>query len=243
MSAIDAGLHVPGRPPPFAALARSLEAIASPTRLELLHALRVPRALNEIRVAASRSRDGEADARALSRQTVTHHLEHLLQDGLVRRETGEGTPRGDVFVLNPERVFALVDEMRDLVRLRPLGAAAQEARTVVGDADAPPPLPDGPRLVVAYGREDGAGFPLAGPSGSVWRVGRGAVCEIRLEYDPYLSSVNTEIRRGEEGLVVRDLGSRNGTRVNWRPVPRDGQLLKPGDALGVGRSLLVFQTG
>jgi predicted component of type VI protein secretion system len=73
-------------------------------------------------------------------------------------------------------------------------------------------------------------------------VGRAPACEVQLDYDPYLSGEHCSLERAGEGFAVRDAGSRNGTWVNWVQLPRRGaQVLKPGDVLGVGRSLLVLQ--
>lgn len=45
--------------------------------------------------------------------------------------------------------------------------------------------------------------------------------------------------------MLRDLpGSHNGTRVNWRRLAAgEDVLLRPGDAAGVGRSVLIFRQG
>src|ERR1700726_3292729 len=68
--------------------------------------------------------------------------------------------------------------------------------------------------------------------GEVTTVGRGRGVDIRLE-DPSVSRLHAElIRRGPYVYVV-DLGlSRNGTRVNGRPVAR--RVLDEGDVLSFG---------
>jgi len=103
----------------FGDLATRLEALASPTRLELLHALRTPQTLGEIRVGASLSREGERPERALARQSVSHHLEQLAAQGLVQVVPAE-RGRGEAYVLSPQGLFALLDELRGLAKLRPL---------------------------------------------------------------------------------------------------------------------------
>lgn len=224
-------------------MARDLEVLASPTRLELLHVLREPRPLHEIRVHASRSRTGERIGRPISRQAVTRHLEVLQEADLVRRLPGEGGREGDRYLLNHEHVFALVDEVRNLAKLRPLARDGLEpGRTLArGEADAPK-LPPGPRLLVAYGRDDGVSFSLDGPPGTRWRIGRAPGSEVHLDYDPYLSGTHAILDRDEHGIVLRDSESRNGTWVNWRRLAHDQvRILAPGDLLTVGRSLLVFQ--
>ena len=84
-------------------------------------------------------------------------------------------------------------------------------------------LPDGAR--VALGEE-----PLV--------IGRLPECDVVLG-DPNVSRRHAELRRTEEGVVVTDLGSTNGTRVNGMPV-RERQL-ESGDEIAVGSTTLVFE--
>lgn len=220
-------------------LARHLETLASPTRLALLHALRTPRSLADIRVRPTLTREGEREDRPLSRQAVTHHLEQLLDAGLVRRLSDDAR---DTFVLSHDRLFALVDEMRDLTRLRPYSAWSDSSETLGREDARPATPPPRPCLAVAYGQAEGSAFPLAGAVGSTWRLGRRAQCEVRLDHDPYVSAEHAVVERREDGYFVADQGSRNGTLL-------DGVLLSPGAAVGlrpgsiltVGRSVLVFQ--
>lgn len=222
-------------------LARLLGALASPTRLALLHQLRTPRLVSDIRAPPSLTRAGEREDRPLARQTVAHHVEQLAAAGLVHRvPMPDG--RGEGYTLHHPALFALLDEVRRLGKLR----------SVVGDGGAdtvehaPPAirLPPPPRVVVAYGREDGAAFPLPPTGGGPWRLGRAASCPLRLDHDPWVSGEHAEIARVPGGYVLTDLRSRNGTWVDWaraepdRPVP-----LGPGALIMAGRTLLVFQPG
>src|SRR6201999_3070219 len=77
--------------------------------------------------------------------------------------------------------------------------------------------------------ENGELVPLAG---EVTTVGRGRAVDVRLD-DPSVSLLHAEImRRGPYAYVV-DLGlSRNGTRVNGRPVAR--RVLEDGDVVSFG---------
>lgn len=59
--------------------------------------------------------------------------------------------------------------------------------------------------------------------------------------DPALSKFHCEIRVGDAGCFVRDLGSRNGTTVDRVPVIEAP--LRDGALLGVGRSELRFEIG
>jgi DNA-binding transcriptional ArsR family regulator len=220
----------------IAELADQLGALASAPRLALLHALRSPRALHDIRIGA------QGSGRPLSRQTVTHHLEQLEEIGLVVRLDPAG--HGDQYLLHHPRLFGIVDGLRQLARIRPVSM-----REVVPDGTMPgpslddPPLPPPPRLAVAYGREDGAGFSLSGRTGQRWRLGRSAPCEIRLDHDPYASAANSFIERTADGFSLGDLpGNRNGTWRNWERL-RGGETVKleSGDVVTVGRTHLVFK--
>ncbi len=82
---------------------------------------------------------------------------------------------------------------------------------------------------------DGSRFPLG--DGPV-TLGRLAECDLVLN-DPNVSRRHAEFRRTTDGVVVTDLGSTNGTRVNGVPV-REQQLVS-GDELTVGSTTLVFE--
>src|SRR5271165_6533041 len=72
-------------------------------------------------------------------------------------------------------------------------------------------------------------FPLRG---EVTTVGRGHGADIRLD-DPSVSRLHAEIVRRGPYIYVTDLGlSRNGTRVNGRPVAR--RVLEDGDVVAFG---------
>ena len=81
-------------------------------------------------------------------------------------------------------------------------------------------------------------FDLVGPE---VLIGRSPGCHITLE-DPLVSREHVRIRVLEEGgAVVVDLGSRNGVRVNGRPVPSRGECpLKDGDRIRIGTQELGF---
>ncbi len=81
-------------------------------------------------------------------------------------------------------------------------------------------------------------FDLVGPE---ILIGRSPDCHITIE-DPLVSREHTRIRVSDAGEVsVVDLGSRNGVRVNGRPVPSRGeQRLMDGDRIRLGTQELVF---
>jgi pSer/pThr/pTyr-binding forkhead associated (FHA) protein len=72
-------------------------------------------------------------------------------------------------------------------------------------------------------------------------VGRSPQCAIALEWDEGVSWVHAELRRIGDGWVIRDAAlSRNGTFVDGSRVQGD-QLLKHGNLLRAGSTLLAFQ--
>ena len=230
---------LPNAPQRFAQLAHDLEALASSSRLHILHDLRAPKPLHEIRVPTAAPGPHGRPGRPLARQTVAHHLETLVGCGLVRRVEAGGDRAQ--FLLDAGQVFALIDTLRALAQLRPVAEVPADA--TLGHGAVAALLPRPPRLVLAYGREEGVGFGLAGPVGAQWRIGRSEACEVRLDYDPYASRVNAVVERRPDGFAVRDVPpGRNGTSVNWERLPEGGERpLRSGDVLGVGRSLLVAQ--
>lgn len=64
------------------------------------------------------------------------------------------------------------------------------------------------------------------------RIGRDRVCAVRLN-SADVSRQHCLLRPSGDGILVRDLGSRNGTFVNEAPVLTE-VLLQPGDQLRVG---------
>ncbi len=69
-------------------------------------------------------------------------------------------------------------------------------------------------------------------------VGRSDDAQLRLN-DPHASRLHALIDVEEGTAFVEDLGSRNGTRVNARPIS-GRTTLAPGDDIRVGRARIVF---
>ncbi len=69
-------------------------------------------------------------------------------------------------------------------------------------------------------------------------VGRAMGCDIRVR-DPYVSSKHCQFERRPNGFYVRDLKSRNGTKLNGVRVS-EGELL-PGAEITVGSTNFIFQ--
>jgi pSer/pThr/pTyr-binding forkhead associated (FHA) protein len=69
-------------------------------------------------------------------------------------------------------------------------------------------------------------------------IGRSRRCDVVLT-DPNVSRQHAELRLAGGQVVLRDLGSTNGTRVNRRAVTQ--VVLQPGDRLEVGTTELLFE--
>jgi FHA domain/Domain of unknown function (DUF1707) len=76
-------------------------------------------------------------------------------------------------------------------------------------------------------------------SGTSFTIGRTQECDLRIA-DLSVSRRHAQLDRGEDGWLLSDLGSHNGTRVNgWlvrEPVP-----VRPGDVLQFGSAVFVIQ--
>jgi Protein of unknown function (DUF3662)/FHA domain len=69
-------------------------------------------------------------------------------------------------------------------------------------------------------------------------IGRLPDCAVALS-DPQVSRHHAQLRRSPEGYRVVDLGSTNGTTVNGAPIA--DHLLRDGDAIGVGNTVIRFE--
>jgi pSer/pThr/pTyr-binding forkhead associated (FHA) protein len=69
-------------------------------------------------------------------------------------------------------------------------------------------------------------------------IGRDNTCDYAIP-DPTVSTRHAELVRGDDGWTIRDLGSRNGTRVNgWLATE---ERLHAGDTLTLGMTEFVFE--
>lgn len=226
-------------------LAKALEALASVVRIQILRAIRAPRTVTEIKVQANReSRHEGLQDRLVARQTVKEHLDRLVEVGVVRTRESQRDKRSTLeYVVNHQGLFLLAESFRSLAHLRPQepveGATVMDPRRTRGHKAR------GPCLVLVKGLDEGRTFPLATarPGSGSWVIGRRGGLAVALDYDPYVSSENAEVVQEDGKFMVRDLPeNRNGTHLNFEPLPRGGtRALQTGDIIGVGRSLLMFR--
>ena len=70
-------------------------------------------------------------------------------------------------------------------------------------------------------------------------VGRAPSADLRLD-DPRISRLHARIEMRDDGVYVEDLGSRNGTSVDGKPVT-EPRRLEADDEVTVGSAALVFR--
>ena len=86
------------------------------------------------------------------------------------------------------------------------------------------------QLVVVRGKPEGKVIPLVGPN---FKIGRGETCHLRPNSEQ-VSREHAEFTISGESIVVRDLGSRNGTLVNGKALTTEVCKLKDRDLVQVG---------
>jgi len=86
------------------------------------------------------------------------------------------------------------------------------------------------QLVVVRGKPEGKVIPLVGPN---FKIGRGETCHLRPNSEQ-VSREHAEFTISGETIVVRDLGSRNGTLVNGKALTAEACRLKDRDLVQVG---------
>jgi serine phosphatase RsbU (regulator of sigma subunit) len=94
----------------------------------------------------------------------------------------------------------------------------------------------GPRFLLRVTPADGTPFDHSLAEDSLV-IGRSLDADLSLS-DPFLSRRHTRLFRNGEGLWVEDLGSRNGTLLNDRPI-LEPTLLRPGDVVRMSGSALT----
>jgi DNA-binding transcriptional ArsR family regulator len=221
-------------------LTRALGAMASPVRVAILRQLQTPRQLADIAVSTAKAK-GTRGA-TLARQTVKEHLGRLMEAGFVLAFGEEGANGKAVYLLNHQRLYSTLEAFRELARLRP-------EREIDGPTAKVPtataPQVAGPALLLLKGLEEGRCFPLPPPGTGerTWVLGRARKAHVSLDFDPFVSLRNARIHCSGGAYSIVDLPeSRNGTLVNFRALPKgEPTLLRNGDLIGLGKTLLLFR--
>ncbi|MFH2005650.1 MAG: GGDEF domain-containing protein [bacterium] len=92
-------------------------------------------------------------------------------------------------------------------------------------------------VVVIYGHDLGKKFNLDGPS---LIIGRSSKCDIHVDQES-VSRNHAKIVNSGKRVLIRDLGSTNGTYVNDQLV--EEWILRDGDLIKIGRTILKFLSG
>jgi hypothetical protein len=205
-----------------------------------------------------RASDEERDRAigALRQEFVEGRLSHetfifRMQSALGARHRGQLT---GLFTDLPPRRPRLLDRVRAVFRRRDpnpdgTGADWHPGPQAPAGGWAPPAVADvsaWPQLALRTSVDGGPGAPprptpMVFPPGSgmSFSIGRTQDCDLRIA-DLSVSRRHAQLERGEDGWLLSDLGSHNGTRVNgWlvrEPVP-----VKLGDVLQFGSAMFVIR--
>jgi predicted component of type VI protein secretion system len=93
------------------------------------------------------------------------------------------------------------------------------------------------QLIVVRGKPEGKVIPLAG---SKFKIGRGETCHLRPNSEQ-VSREHAEFTIESNAVIVRDLGSRNGTLVNGKALTTEPCKLKDRDLVQVGPLTFAVQ--
>lgn len=206
-------------------MAEALGALANPTRVALLRRLARPA------FAADLARE-----LGITRQGLKRHLDALAALGLVRAVPARrGFVPATQYRVDPTGLFRLRE---DVLGLEFLGDAS--AGTLPAARADEPGWRATAGLLLVHGDAPGRWFPLE--RGSAWVVGRDPRAEVSLGYDPFVSAQHATLRRADGAWTLTDHASRNGTRLNFRPLPPGlPARVRGGDVLTIGRSHLLFR--
>lgn len=217
---------------------RLLKTLANVNRLRLLELLQSPRAYAELSLPPSRPLPAEAGTRIISRQALHQHLRALHRLGLVEKLVATDRPEPQ-YVADRVRIWEELERLRRLARVRPEVEVPHPVREVqppflVGDVGSP-------HLVLVRGADEGRVFPLAARA-TEWVLGRARAAAVCLDYDAGVAAAHARLAAAGGPVTVEDLGTPNGTWVNWRRIPPHAPArLSHGDVLGAGTSLLLYR--
>ncbi len=234
--AAEAHEDSPDSGPDLEALAQRLRPLGNASRLLLIDMLSQPLYVEEIAAKLNMSRPG-----------ARKHLDALVDIGVLRKRVGRRDSGPVVeYMLDRAGLFQIQVQFAEVGARKNPPADNQTTRTLLaeipsrnngGSAGIPQPS-----LTVVRGIDEGRIYCLGNTSNKVWRLGRGPETDIQLDYDPFVSTRHAEIVVQEQGLVLTDLYSKNGTYVNWRRMRPGVEVpLARGDIVGVGKTRFVLQ--
>jgi pSer/pThr/pTyr-binding forkhead associated (FHA) protein len=98
------------------------------------------------------------------------------------------------------------------------------------------------KLIISNGPQEGHTIPLLLKRVTVGRATSKATWEIGLQ-DPSVSRPHARLELIEQNWVVYDMGSSNGTLVNNVMINEKGRVLKDGDIITFGATIVLFRGG
>lgn len=120
----------------------------------------------------------------------------------------------------------------------------QQAASTHGTLIVPAGAGGRPHLYVTSGPQEGADFFLTAEAMSIGRATASAAWDISLQ-DRAVSRPHARLEQvpdADNAWQIIDLGSANGTLINGVPVVKDeGRILKDGDVLTIGETMLLFR--
>jgi pSer/pThr/pTyr-binding forkhead associated (FHA) protein len=96
------------------------------------------------------------------------------------------------------------------------------------------------KLLVTAGPQEGTEFPLINDTITVGRATQDTPWDIALQ-DRAVSRPHCRFSKKAEGWTLMDLGSANGTQVNGADVTAEPRLLKDGDVVSIGETMLLLR--
>lgn len=96
------------------------------------------------------------------------------------------------------------------------------------------------RLIVNSGAQEGSAISLRWTSVRVGRATANAEWEVCIP-DPSVSRPHARMDYVDDNWVLYDLGSANGTMVNGTPINEKGRMLRDGDQITFGTTVMVFR--
>ncbi len=95
-------------------------------------------------------------------------------------------------------------------------------------------------LIVTNGPQEGQVIPLLVKEITIGRATTRATWEVALQ-DPSVSRPHARLERINDSWLLKDLGSSNGTLVNGVAISDKGRVLRDGDVIALGASMLLFR--
>lgn len=98
------------------------------------------------------------------------------------------------------------------------------------------------KVIITTGAQEGHVIPLLINRVTIGRATSKANWDIALQ-DPSVSRPHAQLERVNNVWTISDLGSANGTMVNGTVITEKGRMLRDGDIIALGSTLILFRGG